>query len=380
MANKYWVGGGGIWDNFSTQHWSLSSGGLGYQTPAPTSADTVTIDGSSGNTAFTISTSGDISCLSILLSSSVANLALGANVSCTSTFTQTGGTIYIANSATITCLTFVSTAGLRSIINDSNGTIRCTGTGTALNIVPTSGTITVPKPIIVTFTASTSTAMVITTGSIVGVSDKFNINIIGAGAKTHTITANNIVGDLSFGSSVVGSLVNSGFTVTGNLTLGLSTTVTAGTNAITFAGSNNTTQLITSNSKVLDCPIKLAGSSNTTYNLVDNLTIGTSTSSNNRELTLSIGNLNLNGKTLSCGKFTSNNTNIRTITQGTGGVFYCYSPGLSFDVTGTGLTVAGSQANNIVNIVGGSYTLGSYSNNFTFIVTIFPAGFLSFFF
>lgn len=47
MANKFWVGGTGDWSD-STNHWSLTSGGLPAPLLTPTSSDDVFIDSSSG--------------------------------------------------------------------------------------------------------------------------------------------------------------------------------------------------------------------------------------------------------------------------------------------------------------------------------------------
>jgi hypothetical protein len=47
MANRFWVGGTGTWDDSDTSHWSASSGGASGAS-APTSADDVFINGSSG--------------------------------------------------------------------------------------------------------------------------------------------------------------------------------------------------------------------------------------------------------------------------------------------------------------------------------------------
>jgi hypothetical protein len=40
MADRYWVGGSGTWDSFSTANWSATSGGVPGAS-APTSADNV---------------------------------------------------------------------------------------------------------------------------------------------------------------------------------------------------------------------------------------------------------------------------------------------------------------------------------------------------
>lgn len=62
MTAKFWVGGAGTWDNATTTHWSLSTGGAGGAA-VPTTGDTVTFDGSSGGG--TVSVSATISGLSL---------------------------------------------------------------------------------------------------------------------------------------------------------------------------------------------------------------------------------------------------------------------------------------------------------------------------
>lgn len=53
MASRFWVGGTGTWDSSDTTHWAASSNGAGGQS-VPTSADTVTFDGSSGGGTVTV--------------------------------------------------------------------------------------------------------------------------------------------------------------------------------------------------------------------------------------------------------------------------------------------------------------------------------------
>lgn len=66
MANRYWVGGDGTWDNSDTTHWSTVSGGAGGSS-VPTSADDVFFDTNSsvlhgGGSADIISMTSTVSC------------------------------------------------------------------------------------------------------------------------------------------------------------------------------------------------------------------------------------------------------------------------------------------------------------------------------
>lgn len=47
MANRFWVGGTGTWDNSTTTHWSASTGGAGGAS-VPVAGDVVLFDGASG--------------------------------------------------------------------------------------------------------------------------------------------------------------------------------------------------------------------------------------------------------------------------------------------------------------------------------------------
>lgn len=53
MANRYWVGGAGDWDNVTTTHWSATSGGAGGAS-VPTTTDDVFFDANSGSNTVTL--------------------------------------------------------------------------------------------------------------------------------------------------------------------------------------------------------------------------------------------------------------------------------------------------------------------------------------
>ena len=62
MANRYWVGGSGAWDNTNTTNWSASSGGSGGAS-VPTSTDNVFFDSNSSGSSYTVSLGTvDLSC------------------------------------------------------------------------------------------------------------------------------------------------------------------------------------------------------------------------------------------------------------------------------------------------------------------------------
>lgn len=56
MANRYWVGGAGTWDNVSVLNWSATSGGAAGAT-APTNVDAAIFDANSGSGTVTVDSS-----------------------------------------------------------------------------------------------------------------------------------------------------------------------------------------------------------------------------------------------------------------------------------------------------------------------------------
>jgi hypothetical protein len=64
MANRYWVGGTGTWDNIAGSKWAATSGGAGGQS-VPTSADAVFFDANSGSGTITLGISPSIDSLTM---------------------------------------------------------------------------------------------------------------------------------------------------------------------------------------------------------------------------------------------------------------------------------------------------------------------------
>lgn len=105
-ATRYWVGGTGTWDASSTTHWASSSGGSSGAS-APTSADVVVFDSSSGCSGATITLSG---------TAAAASMASPASASCTgATFTgqfYAYGNVTLDTSNTWTGFSIQTQAGL----------------------------------------------------------------------------------------------------------------------------------------------------------------------------------------------------------------------------------------------------------------------------
>jgi hypothetical protein len=289
MANRYWVGGTGTWDNLALLKWSTTSGGLGGQA-VPTSADTVFFDANSGANTVTIG-AGTAICSTLTMTSFTGTLAFGSN------------SIDLAGTGTI-----------------YTGATTFSVSGTPLMLV----------------TNTSSTNRTVNAGNTTEANSiSFNIN---AGSALFSTTATTAYKNITFSGTFTGSFNNGTRTIYGNLTYKTGMTQTAGTNTTTFAATSGT-QTITSAALNLDFPITFSGTA--TYQLIDDLTVGTSTT---RRITLTSGTLDLNNKIITnFGEFVSANTNTRSILFGTTG---------KYENTNTGTVTAWSAA----TITGFSYT------------------------
>jgi hypothetical protein len=263
MANRYWVGGTATWDGTAGLKWALTSGGVGGQA-VPTTSDTVFFTNLSGANTVTIGT-GAV-CSTLTMTGFTGTLAFGTN------------------------------------------TISAAGTGTVFTGATTYSVSGTPSILV---TNATSTSRTITAGSVTEANSiSFNINNGGS-----TLTVTGAVRNLIFSGSFAGSFPNNILTIYGNLTFKSGMTITAGTAIRTFAATSGT-QKITSGTLNLDFPLTFSGTA--TYQLQDNLSVGTSTS---RTITLTTGTLDLNNFTLTnFGIFSSNNSNTRAIAFGSSGV------------------------------------------------------------
>lgn len=155
-----------------------------------------------------------------------------------------------------------------------------------------------------------------------------------SGVVTVTVAAAATCKNLTF-TGFTGTFAGSStLAISGSLTLVSAMTRTF-TGAVTFYGTSANT--ITSNTKDLNSNITFNGVSGS-WQLADNFVTGST-----RTVTLTNGTLNINGKTLTGGAFSSTNSNTRTIAFGTGGKFIATRDNTAIwnTSTSTGLTVTG---------------------------------------
>jgi len=269
--------------------------------------------------------------------------------------TLTSGTLDLNNNAIINVGSFVSsTTNTRAILFGSTGRYENTNTLTSTvwsMAVADNFTYTGTSSVVVSGNAASGTTRSIQHGSTSGGTEANAISFTVSGGQSGSIfsntgTTNSSIKNLVFTTGFAGSFSNSSRTIYGNFTCSNTMTLTAGTLATVFAATSGTQQ-ITSAGLNFDFPITLSGTA--TYQLVDDLSVGTSTS---KTINLSSGTLDLNNKTLTnWGLWASNSSNTRSILFGTTGNYTNTYAGTTAQVWGmqtlTGFTYTGTPTINI---------------------------------
>ena len=206
---------------------------------------------------------------------------------------------------TFTCLTFTSTgATVRSINFGASGSFISTlgASGNPWNTnVATNLTITGTKPLMVV-SSPAANPLSIATGSVVGVSNLLNFNIING---TYSFSIVGYVNNLDF-TGYAGACTFSAGSIYGNLLL--STGMTATSMSPIFLGTAN--QTITSNTKTLGA-ITVNKTGAGVLSLVDNLTVAAA-------FTTTSGNFDAANQNISATVLTSTGTVARSLTMGSG--------------------------------------------------------------
>jgi hypothetical protein len=238
-------------------------------------------------------------------------------------FTLTTGLFSSSNSNTRSITT--GTGGKISL-NGNNGTIWTTSTVTGLTIT---GTLAVDC----TYSGGTGTRT-ITTGAL-SLANSINFNIT-AGTDIVALTSAAVVRNLIW-TGFAGTHTLVATTIYGNLTFSTGMTVTGAAVTHTY-GATSGTQVITTNGKTYDCTITLNGVGGT-FQLA-----GTTTMGSTRTLTLTNGALDLQTFTLTTNIFSSDNSNTRSITFGSGSKIVVTGSGATVwsAATTTGLTITGT--------------------------------------
>ena len=187
MATYYWVGGAGTWNTASTTNWSTSSGG-GSGASAPTSADNVIIDTSSGTGVITCT--GAV-CNDITVTATQA-ITLGAATSTLSVFgdlTFPSGNSFAVNTTNTNAITLAATTTGKTVTTNGKSigalTVNGVGGGWTLGSALSCQDLTLTNG---TFDTSSASNYAVTAGS----AGTFNGLKLGAGTKTLNLNASTV--------------------------------------------------------------------------------------------------------------------------------------------------------------------------------------------
>jgi hypothetical protein len=303
MAARFWVTGGtGNWND--TSNWSATTGGASGAS-VPGSADTATLDASSGSGTVTLDISPTIQ--------------------------------------TLTCTGFTGTLafGTNTISLNSTGTIFTGATTMAVTGTPQ-----------IIATNASATARTINPG-LVSEANAISFRITaGTGTVTFTSGNSNVLNlDFTDGTNptgYAGALANINPTIYGNFQASTGMTKTAGSGAMTF-GATSGVKTINTAGVTFDNPFAFNGVGGT-FQLASALTSGAG-----RTATLTNGTLDLNGYTLTTGLFSSASSNTRTLAFGAGKVVITGTSATVYTTTtGTGMTMTGTRTVELTGVgVGG---------------------------
>jgi hypothetical protein len=228
--------------------------------------------------------------------------------------------------------------GFTGTLAFGTNTISLNSTGTVFTGATTMTVTGTPQIILDNNTASARTI----TPTAVTEANSISFRII-SGTGSMVVTAGT-VRDVDFTDGTnptgfAGNVTNTALTIYGNFTASTSgMTRTAGTQTYTFAATSGT-KTITTAAVVFDNPFTFNGVGGS-WQLQDALTSGAT-----RTTTLTNGTLDLNGYTVTCGSFSSSNSNTRTLAFGSAGkIVATVNNGTAcITSTATGLTVTGSK-------------------------------------
>lgn len=258
----------------------------------------------------------------------------------TRTMTLTNGTFDANNQNVSTGLFSSSNANTRTITMGSGtwtlsgvGTIWDTSTSTSLTVNANTSTINA--------TDATAGARVMTANSVV-----LNHLDVSAGSGAMTLTNMN-VNDLDW-TGYSGAWSDGALTVRGNLTLSATMTSASGSGILTFAATTGP-KTIDMNGVQFNRPVTFNGVGGS-WQLLDDLNMDGVTE---QTLTLTNGSIDANGFDVTAGQVVSSNSNIRSLTMGSG-IWTLTGTGTIWDfATTTNLTLAGGTSSLVANDASG---------------------------
>lgn len=286
MAARFWVGSG-TWDATNTANWSATTGGA-TGASVPTSADTVTFDGSSGNCSIDVS----VSCSTLTIAAAYAGIFIGPSPSqATITISGSGAALTIASGST-------------AAIVDVFFSLTQTATATAIN-VSIAGMLQVTNTQLgIGFGVSSAATFTLTTNAAFY---KDASNFINLALYSGTLSSGTIASSLN-NLTVFGGTYNPAattVTVNGSLLVTPTTSASVTLNTSTITALNGTIQLGNSNGS--QTTTVTAGATQTLSASILNIYVTSSTTL--RTLTCSQLDIVLNsGVALTAGVVTCNAT------------------------------------------------------------------------
>lgn len=256
-----------------------------------------------------------------------------------STVTLTSGTLDLSSGNRTLSTGFFSSSNINTrSIAFGTGNITLTGNNsTSVNLSPVNYSYTGTPTFNLTYSGAIGLRYIafgINGGATAANVADFNISAGSDILNIYTGGSATSVRSINF-TGFTGNLDDSTRNIYGNLTLSSGMTTSAGTGNTNLQATSGTQQ-ITTNGQVLDFPIVQNGT-NSTVQLQDNLTMGST-----RTYTLTNGTLDLNDFNLSTGAVASTNSNTRTIDFKSG----------SITLTGTALNIWNCSIANGLSILG----------------------------
>ena len=306
---------------------------------------------------------------SITISNPTVTVTLADAVTSTGTagFTLTSGTLNLANN-NLTCGVFNTNNSNTRTLAFGTGQIYLTGNNATIWAAASVSNFSYTgTPIInCNYSGSVGTRTVNAGSSFGNETNALTFNVT-AGSDIFTFATSSYIKSLNL-TGFSGTFSNVSFTLFGNLIVPSGVTLTAGANTVIFS-STLTQQNITSNSITFDFPLLFNGTNS--YQLQDALTVGST-----KAITLTKGTLDLNGKSLSIGLFSSTGSNVRSIAFNGGTMVVS---GATFTASGSNLTTSGTSTISMTSassktFAGGGLTYSTLSQDGTGTLTITDAG------
>lgn len=308
MADRYWVNGAGTWDDTDTTNWSASSGGAGGAS-APTSADNVFFNASSGSGACTVAATA--AGLAVTFALSGVSVVLAASPTPFGAVTLTSGAIDLAGFE-LTCTTFTSSnTNVRSIaFGSASGAIVVTGNnGNVFSTDPNTNLSVSGSPVVKSTYSGAVGSRSFLSGASVAEARAFGIEITngsdtisfsgGGGRGFKEVDFTGFSGNLAAQTSAVAFY--------GDMTLSSTMTITDASGLMNFASTGS--QTLTTNGVEFKRPLYKGGSG--TLTLLDNFTSGAG-----RNVQHFSGTLDSNGFNVVTDTFVASGTSAKTLQFG----------------------------------------------------------------